>query len=155
MSCYAKTTILNKVKKNKEDRSWNKYQTRSKYINGEPDDHLQAKKKIAAVLEGHGYTVWLEPNIAEYRPILHKGRWYKEWYVDGFASSVYKRDQIIYQVDGGYHTATKIQMGRTKNRDDTLSKYCKTFDIRYIVFDSVDDVLHEYTDPQLTKMLGL
>lgn len=134
-------------------RFWN--QQRPRYVNGEPPSHLAAKNKIALVLQNRDYRTYLEYNLARCTPILHKGRWFNEWFVDGLSQRIGEYDQIVWQVDGGYHTASKIQKGRTKNRDDTLKEHCKKYDIRYVVFDSVEDVLNEYTTADIEKILGI
>jgi hypothetical protein len=120
-------------------RYWN--QSRPKYINGEPERHLEAKQKVADAMHiFRGYIYEFEKRTI---PLFHKDNWISFpidiwlWNEEGH--------NILVQLDGKYHQDKKIQIGKTKNRNDTLQRYADRMGYKYVVLD-VDDVLNQDDD---------
>jgi hypothetical protein len=125
-------------------------QTAPKYKGKEPYKHKKAKLRIVKVLQKRGYaTVVGDTQAEEFRTpeLMHKGCWIS-FPIDIYAEHMVRdRDRFFIQVDGAYHFASKIQAGRTKNRDMTLSDYARGINTKYIVL-TVEEVLNEGTTEQ-------
>jgi hypothetical protein len=113
-------------------------QSRPKYVKGENKDHIAAKQIIANIGRKNGYDAMFEWPTQE---ILHKGKMVS-FPIDIGLYNAETDDKVLVQLDGGYHQASKIQIGRTANRDDTLEPYTTKRGIRYVTL-NVTDVLKQ------------
>lgn len=97
------------------------------HIRNEPIDHYVAKYWMKGMLDEIGWITQVEKVFTT----EHKGNLIS-FPVDVHAIDKYGRELAI-QLDGEIHSKSKIQIGKTKNRDMTLSEYCKENNIEYHV----------------------
>jgi hypothetical protein len=133
-------------------RFWN--QTRSTLPKKLTDTHEAAKQRIVEILEARGYYCeeeWQTP------PLNHKGEPVR-FPVDIYAAHPYNGNRILVQVDGEVHRHSRIQLGKTTQRDETLQQFSDENGFSYAALGwvgCVQDILHELSEDEICVKLGL
>jgi very-short-patch-repair endonuclease len=120
-------------------------QSTPKYVKGEPREHILAKCKIGVIGLCCGY---------EYKEEV-KTKTLQGYTVDIFIYNPQDlKDRVAVNIDGGYHFASKIQIGKTKTRDYILNEYFKELGVRYVTL-TVEDINDTMTVEEIKQKLGL
>lgn len=117
------------------------------------EDEKKAKRRISRLLNPLHYDDIREEWIVW---VMHKGI-LTPFPIDLHCKNHDNGDEIFINFDGGIHSASKIQIGKTENRDDTLVPYFNSQGQRYVRFPNTEDVISPdgYTDKQILIMLGI
>lgn len=116
---------------------------------GEPEPHVLAKRKVMFLAYMKEYDAYPEfdTEFCHYR-----GRDDITFPIDCYL--VKGSDKIYVQVDGPIHSKSIIQVGKTKNRNESLLEYCHKNGIRYVVLDR-DDTLLRFSNKEIYTRLGI